>query len=60
MESDARRQRRVLRDYRRLEYGRIRELEIRSRGHRLDAAWSYPSVTNIATSDWDPALQLGT
>ena len=63
MESDARRQRRALRDHRRLEYGRIRELEIRSRGLRLYAAWSYPSASNVVNtvaSDWHPALQLGT
>ena len=65
MESDARRQRRALRDHRRLESGRIRDLEIRSRGLRLYAAWSSPStsaskVVDTVASDWHPALQFGT
>ena len=45
---------RILRDHLRLETGRIRELEIRSRGLRLYAAWSLGASTIIQTraEDW--------
>ena len=54
LEREARVYRRALRDDLRLETGRIRKLETRSRGLRLYAAWSV-SASNIIrtrTEDW--------
>jgi|SoimicmetaTmtLAA_FD_contig_71_72944_length_431_multi_2_in_0_out_0_1 hypothetical protein len=51
---EARLYRRVLRDHLRHETGRIRKLEIRSRGLRLYAAWSAGASKVIRThaEDW--------
>ncbi len=51
---EARLYRRVLRDHLRHETGRIRTLEIRSRGLRLHAAWSAGASKVIRThaEDW--------
>jgi hypothetical protein len=54
LEREARGSRRALRDHLRLETGRIRKLEARSRGLRLYAAWSAGGTQIIQThvEDW--------
>jgi hypothetical protein len=54
LEREARVYRRALRDHMRLESGRIRRLEMRSRGLRLYAAWSVGASNIIQTraQDW--------
>ena len=57
LDREARMYRRALRDHLRLETGRIRKLETRSRGLRLYAAWSRgtSSVIQTRAEDWYPA-----
>jgi hypothetical protein len=57
LERKARIHRRDLRDHLRSEIGRIRELEVRSRGLRLYAAWtaSAANVVRTRAEDWYPA-----
>jgi hypothetical protein len=54
LEHEARAYRRALRDHMRIESGRIRRLETRSRGLRLYAAWSVSASNIIQTrgEDW--------
>jgi len=55
LEREARVYRRALRDHLRQETGRIRKLEIHSRGLRLYAAWSASASNVIQThaEDWN-------
>jgi hypothetical protein len=56
LEDKARIHRRDLRDHLRSEIGRIRELEVRSRGLRLYAAWTASAdVVQTRAEDWYPA-----
>lgn len=50
LEKSARTLRRAYRDYCRLEWGRIRNAEIRARGLRLFAAWSTPRPSELPES----------
>jgi hypothetical protein len=54
LEREARFHRRILRDHQRREWARIRNLEVRSRGLRLYAAWKSRTVTSL-----EPKLRNG-
>jgi hypothetical protein len=58
LQREARVYRRALRDHLRFETGRIRRLEIRSRGLRLYAAWSMGASNIVQTraEDWHEAV----